>query len=320
MNGETKEKNNYNPSPDKKGEEKLEFFKREEIRTMGKDLLKLREEEAKKEREKIIGLKAEGKKNEEKISKETYPAEKPARRFLPPVFTRPIFSRLSPFEKIFIRTALIIIIVLFLFFISTFWYWYSNEMKKLSYSPLPTPTPIEKTISPPEITPAPTPSPTPNFSITDRILGSGYKIPSSPRLIDTIIMHSTYNTAGENAYDVEEVIKDFNKNKVASHYLIARDGAIYLLAPEKAIAYHAGTSKMPDGRTGANNFSIGIELIYKKEDAPNEIQYQALSYLIKNLQQQYNIPPENILGHKDVSPTKDDPWNFDWEKFNQLIK
>jgi len=324
MNGETKEKNNYNSSPEKREEEKLEFFKREEIRTMGKDLLKLREEEAKKEREKIAGLRAAGGKKEEKLSKETYPAEKPTRRFLPPVFTRPIFSRLSPFEKIFIRVSLIVLVVLFLALCFTFWYWYSEEIKKISILPKKsTPTPIEGTfiLSPsPSITPEITPSPTPTFSITDNILSVGYKIPSSPRLIDTIIMHSTYNTAGENAYDVEEVIKDFNKNKVASHYLIARDGAIYLLAPEKAIAYHAGTSKMPDGRTGVNNFSIGIELIYTKEDAPDEIQYQALSYLIKNLQQQYNIPPENILGHKDVSPTKDDPWNFDWEKFNQLIK
>jgi hypothetical protein len=319
MNGELKGKNNYSPSPDEK-EEKLEFFKREEIRTMAKDLLELREEEAKKEREKIAGLKTEEKKKEEKLKKEFLVPKKPARKFLPPVFTRPIFSKLSPFEKIFIRIASIIIIILFLFFIFTFWYWYSAEMKKLSYSPLPIPSPTEKVISSPEITPTPTPSPTPTFSITDNILNVGYKIPSSPRLIDTIIIHSTYNTAGENAYDPTGIIEELKKNKVTFHYLISREGTIFRLCPDAAIAYHAGTSKMPDGRTNVNNFSIGIGLIYKREDTPNEIQYQALSYLVRNLIQQYNIPSENILGRKDVSSTKDDPWNFDWEKFYQLIK
>ncbi len=326
MDEETKEKNNHNLSPDQKGEEKLEFFKREEIRTMAKDLLKLREEEAKKEREKIAGLKVGEKKKEEKLVKETLLPERPARRFLPPVFTRPIFSRLSPFEKIFIRIASIIIIVLFLFFIFTFWYWYSNEMKKLSYYPLPTPTPtpIEEMTPSPEIiaTPTPSPTPTPSFSITERILSSGYKIPSSPRLIDTIIIYSTYDTTGENVYDAEGIIENFKTSKITTHYLITRDGIIYRLAPDEAIAYHAGKGTMPDGtRKGViNNFSIGIGLIYTKEEAPTETQYQALSYLVKNLRQQYTILPANVLGHKNISTTKDDPWNFDWEKFNQLIE
>jgi hypothetical protein len=53
--------------PERIGEEKLEFLKREEIRTMEKDIRRLREAEAEKEKERVIALKV--KKGEVKIDK-----------------------------------------------------------------------------------------------------------------------------------------------------------------------------------------------------------------------------------------------------------
>jgi len=161
--------------------------------------------------------------------------------------------------------------------------------------------------------------------ITERILGWGYQISSSPRLIDTIILHSSYNDLDGDLHDTEKVIEEYKMYEVAPHYLIARDGTItiYRLVLDKNIAYHAGASKMPDGRTSVNNFSIGIELIYTETESPTEAQYQILAQLVKYLQQEYNIPLQNILGHKDVDiapPFKSDPWNFDWEKFYTSIK
>lgn len=52
------------------GEEKLKFLKREEIRTMKKDIAKLREIEAEKEKEKIMALEAEKETEKEKKRKE----------------------------------------------------------------------------------------------------------------------------------------------------------------------------------------------------------------------------------------------------------
>ncbi|MDI6602569.1 MAG: peptidoglycan DD-metalloendopeptidase family protein [Patescibacteria group bacterium] len=159
------------------------------------------------------------------------------------------------------------------------------------------------------------------LKIINRILKWGHHTPPTPRLIDTIIIHSSYDALGDNPYSVDGVIQEYKLYGVSSHYLISRDGIIYCLAPDEDIAYHAGISKMPDGRTNVNDFSIGIELIYTKTDSPKEIQYQSLVQLVKYLQQKYNIQNKNILGHKDITPErKTDPWNFDWKKFIKMLK
>jgi N-acetylmuramoyl-L-alanine amidase len=47
--------------------------------------------------------------------------------------------------------------------------------------------------------------------------------------------------------------------KVSAHLVIGRDGAITQVVPFNRVAWHAGKSQW-DGRSGLNNFSIGIEL------------------------------------------------------------
>ncbi|GIW66970.1 MAG: hypothetical protein KatS3mg095_0868 [Candidatus Parcubacteria bacterium] len=133
------------------------------------------------------------------------------------------------------------------------------------------------------------------------------------RKIDTIIIHSSYNPLDNDYYNLKKIINIYKNYGVSSHYIIDKQGNIYNLIDEKNIAYHAGESKMPDGRTGVNQFSIGIELIYNRNGSPNDKQYESLNKLIENIKSRYNI--KYILGHKDVAPNrKDDPWNFNWEK------
>lgn len=158
-----------------------------------------------------------------------------------------------------------------------------------------------------------------DLQIIDKIISWGHYSPSQGRKIDTIIIHSVYNALGGDIYDVNGVLYEFKLYNAGPHYLIARDGTIYRLVPEQDIGYHAGISKMPDGRTNINDFSIGIELLYHKDETPNEIQYQKLVKLIKNLKSKYKI--DYILGHKDIAPLrKTDPWNFNWQKFNEMLK
>lgn len=149
--------------------------------------------------------------------------------------------------------------------------------------------------------------------IIDRLVSWGFQ-KATNRKIDTIVIHSTYNITNSDPFDLDAIInKEYKPAGVSPHYIINRDGKIYRLVEDKNIAYHAGESKMPDGRTGVNNFSIGIELVNSKTSKPTDDQYNSLKYLVNYLKGRYSI--KYVLGHKDIAAgRKDDPWNFDFSK------
>lgn len=164
-------------------------------------------------------------------------------------------------------------------------------------------------------TPVATPSDPPNSSpkITNRLMNSGFAVPKSPRKIDTIVLHSSYNSLGGDPYSVEKIVAIYKDYGVGAHYIIDREGTIHRLVEDKNIAYHAGASKMPDGRTNVNDFSLGIELVNTMEDTYRSAQYQALNDLTEYLKKTYSI--KHIVGHSDIAPgRKTDPWSFDWKK------
>lgn len=84
------------------------------------------------------------------------------------------------------------------------------------------------------------------------------------------------------------------------------------------MAYHAGKSSLPDGRTGVNSCSLGIEMVCSFTEPITEQQMEALVKLTKDIQSRHKI--KFVLRHSDIAPgRKTDPWNFDWEKYKQLI-
>ncbi|MFZ2153936.1 MAG: N-acetylmuramoyl-L-alanine amidase [Candidatus Moraniibacteriota bacterium] len=152
--------------------------------------------------------------------------------------------------------------------------------------------------------------------IKKRKVSWGFQAANS-RKIDTIVLHSSYNILGGDEYSVDMVIEEYRQYSVAAHYLIDRTGSIWQLVSDGDIAYHAGESQVPDGRTGVNNFSVGIELLNTKEDKFTKAQYQAVNDLIDLLKAKY--PIKYILGHNQIAPgRKTDPWNMDWDKITDL--
>lgn len=152
-------------------------------------------------------------------------------------------------------------------------------------------------------------------NIVNRLMSAGFSVPAKPRSIDTIVIHSSYNPNGGDMYSVSALVKIYESYGVSAHYLIDRKGVIYRLVEDKNIAYHAGVSKMSDGRKNVNDFSIGIEMMNTEKGQFTNAQYTAVNDLIASLKKQYKI--KFVVGHNDIAPDrKTDPWNFDWKKLN----
>ena len=104
-------------------EEKLEFLKREEIRTMQKDVIRLREGEAQTERERITELKPQEPRKEIPVrlpAKEEKRESGPIEKGMPvTLIPRELPKKLSPLQKIIVRAGVVLILLLF----AGFFYW-----------------------------------------------------------------------------------------------------------------------------------------------------------------------------------------------------
>lgn len=150
------------------------------------------------------------------------------------------------------------------------------------------------------------------LKITNKLLTWGFE-KISEREIDTIILHSSYDALGKDPFSITGIIEEYREYGVSAHYLMGRGGETYRLVEDGNIAYHAGVSKMPDGRTGVNTFSIGIELVNTEEGKITKEQYSSLNILISDLKKKY--PIKYVLGHSDIAPgRKTDPWGIEWDK------
>ncbi|WP_339147489.1 MULTISPECIES: N-acetylmuramoyl-L-alanine amidase [unclassified Sutcliffiella] len=159
-----------------------------------------------------------------------------------------------------------------------------------------------------------------------------------------VVLHFTNNAlrSPQDPYNVEEVYALFEEYEVSAHYMIDREGEIYLLVPEERAAFHAGKGRhlnYQEYGNGLNDYSIGIELlaIGTKEEMlstiPEEIydsidplnvgytkeQYIALNKLLDDILTRnpgIKNDREHIIGHNEYAPVrKSDPGElFDWSR------
>jgi N-acetylmuramoyl-L-alanine amidase len=128
-------------------------------------------------------------------------------------------------------------------------------------------------------------------------------------VVDTVVLHATVlNT-------LDEVINHFASpaTAVSAHYTIDRDGTVASHVPEDKRAWHAGQSRMKDGRTSVNNFSIGIELINLNDgcDPFPQPQIEAMRELVRTIMTRH--PIRHIVTHyecADPPGRKSDPAGF----------
>jgi AmpD protein len=101
--------------------------------------------------------------------------------------------------------------------------------------------------------------------------------------------------------------------RLSAHFLIGRDGSLSQFVSCAERAWHAGRSAW-NGRSGCNDFSIGVELVGSEFEPFTEAQYATLGALQKALCAAY--PIRATRGHNEIAPgRKFDPGPlFDWAR------
>ena len=128
--------------------------------------------------------------------------------------------------------------------------------------------------------------------------------------------------AGDLRPDAHPLLREHAALRVSAHAVIRRDGVITQYVPFGMRAWHAGVSEF-QGRSGCNDFSIGIELEGTDEVPYTDAQYASLAALVMALLSAYpTLSPERITGHSDIAPgRKTDPGlAFDWQRWRKYLR
>lgn len=152
--------------------------------------------------------------------------------------------------------------------------------------------------------------------------------------VELVIVHGISLPPGEfgsgavtrlfcNDLDLSEhpAFRELEGLRVSAHALIDRAGAITQYVSFLDRAWHAGPSHY-GGRSGCNDFSIGIELEGTDALPYEPSQYETLAGLARSVMVRWPaVRPERIVGHCDVAPgRKTDPGpSFDWGGFRRLL-
>lgn len=136
-----------------------------------------------------------------------------------------------------------------------------------------------------------------------------------------LILHHTASNADTSAY----LANPGDGRKVSVHFHVTRKGAVTrysnLVDIEKRTAkqaFHAGESEwIYKGKkyTNLNRYSIGIEMDGDGKTPFTKRQLEQTSELCLLIMAAFGIPPECVLGHKEISPgRKIDPSPMDMDK------
>lgn len=120
-------------------------------------------------------------------------------------------------------------------------------------------------------------------------------------------------------WDAHPYFQSIRGLRVSSHFFIRRDGALWQFVSCDDRAWHAGVSTFR-GRSGCNDFSIGIELEGLEGECFEGMQYDTLGTLCCAIATHY--PIETIVGHEHIAPgRKHDPGSgFDWRRLQQAME
>jgi N-acetylmuramoyl-L-alanine amidase len=152
-----------------------------------------------------------------------------------------------------------------------------------------------------------------SFVVTDVVPSPNYGERKNGRHPDMIVLHYTGMQDANAALD--RLTR--SSSEVSAHYLVFEEGHIVQMVEESHRAWHAGASFWA-GETDINSCSIGIEIAnpghqFGYPEFPAR-QVAAVTTLCRSIMSRFTIPPERVLAHSDVAPSrKQDPGEkFPW--------
>jgi N-acetyl-anhydromuramyl-L-alanine amidase AmpD len=144
--------------------------------------------------------------------------------------------------------------------------------------------------------------------------------------IDEIVLHGTesFHSQEESAEYLRGTVQD------SIHYFIGRDpDHLYSIVAEDQQAFHAGNPRRRPAVQDHNPRSIGIEMYQLdismfKGDASKldftDWQYDTVAMLVYDIRRRRKISKDKVVAHHAInSVDKEDPRNFDWDRFNRKV-
>lgn len=117
---------------------------------------------------------------------------------------------------------------------------------------------------------------------------------------DKIILHHTASVTDLTLADLEAMHKARGYKGVGYNHYIRQTGVAYIGRGDDAIGAHAGS------KSGFNSKSVGVSLSGNfdiNNNQPTPAQIATLIPLLVRLCRKYNLTAEDIIGHRDVTPT-----------------
>ena len=170
------------------------------------------------------------------------------------------------------------------------------------------------------------------YSSATRLPSSNFDARSEQAEVSLLVIHNISLPAGQFGgsaiadlflnqldYSLHPSFESLRGMRLSSHFLIRRDGSLLQFVSTAARAWHAGVSQF-NGKSGCNDFSVGVELEGTDTQEFEAAQYQTLVSLSNALCQK--LPIRNIVGHQDIAPgRKTDPGSyFDWKQYKKLFE
>ncbi|HXH60687.1 MAG TPA: N-acetylmuramoyl-L-alanine amidase [Fimbriimonadaceae bacterium] len=130
-------------------------------------------------------------------------------------------------------------------------------------------------------------------------------------VVDTIVLHHTASTS------LAGTVRWFESEQshVSAHFTVGRDGSIVQQVSTYERAWHAGESRDVFGRTGVNDFSVGIEIEHPGTPGVpyTDAEVEAVEHLVSVLVRRF--PIRLITSHMAIAlpaGRKPDPIDYPW--------